>query len=173
MKSLRILSLVLILVLILGATTLASAGDHEFRGVVHAIEGNYGVHHMRIPLLGFALFFVRPEGISGLKLAVFENFHSPAAAADLSRLVEDSLGPEWHPFIRVKARDNGGNEGETTLIYANPTGGTMRMMIVNIESSEATVVELKLNERTIRKWLSDTDEEAELQSGHGQSRAND
>jgi hypothetical protein len=173
MKSLRVLGLALIFVLLLGAATLASAGDHEFRGVVHAIEGNYGVHHMRIPLLGFALFFVRPEGISGLKLAVFENFHSPTAAADLSRLVEDSLGPDWHPFIRVKARDNGGNEGETTLIYANPTGGTMRMMIVNIEPSEATVVELKLNEHTIRRWLSDTTDEAESQWGRGQSRAND
>jgi len=174
MKSLRNLALALIFVLVLGATTLASAGDHEFRGVVHAIEGNYGVHHMRIPLLGFALFFVRPEGISGLKLAVFENFHSPTAAADLSRLVEDSLGPDWHPFIRVKTKPrNGGNDGETTLIYANPTGGTMRMMIVNIEPSEATVVELKLNEHTIRKWLSDTDEEADAEVGHGRSRAGD
>jgi hypothetical protein len=173
MKSLRILPLVLIFVLILGATTPASARDHEFRGVVHAIEGNYGVHHMRIPLLGFALFFVRPEGISGLKLAIFENFHNPTVSVDISRLVEDSLGPEWHPFIRVKAKENDGKEGETTLIYANPTGGTMRMMIVNIEPSEATVVELKLNERTIRKWLNDTTDEAESQSGHGRSRAGD
>ena len=45
MKSLRIFLLVLC------ATNLAFAGDNEFRGVVRAIEGRYGVRHMHIPLL--------------------------------------------------------------------------------------------------------------------------
>ena len=49
---------------------------HEFNGVVHAIEDHYGVRHMRIPFLSFAMSFAaRPAGVSGIRLAVFEDFH--------------------------------------------------------------------------------------------------
>jgi hypothetical protein len=158
MKSLRVL------VLILCATTLAAAGDHEFSGVVRSIEVTYNVHHMHIPLLGVALFFARPAGVGGLKLAVFEGFKTPADVADVTRVIEHSLGPDWHPFVKVQSRAE--TNGETTLIYAVPSGGHMRMMIVNIEPSEATVVELNLNDRAIKKWMKEPGEEADNQSGH-------
>jgi hypothetical protein len=40
----------------------------------------------------------------------------------------------------------------------------MRMMIVCLEPSEATVVELNLNDRAIKKWMKEPGEEAENQS---------
>jgi hypothetical protein len=97
MKSLYALLLVLCL------STLSFGADHEFRGVVHAIESSYGVHHMHIPLLGVAMFFARPEGVSGLKLAIFENFNSRTDPDDVKRLVESSLGAGWYPFVRVRS----------------------------------------------------------------------
>jgi len=161
MKSLRVF------VVILSVSTMSLAADHEFRGVVRAIETSYGLHHMHIPLLGFALFFVRPEGVSGLKLAVFENFNVPSAVDDVDRIVENSLGPDWHPFVRVRSK----HDGETTLIYASPEGGKLRMMIISVESSEATVVELKLSERGIKLWIDEPKETAKDQSGHGRHHA--
>ena len=152
--------------LVLSFTGLASAGDNEFRGVVHAIEGHYGVHHMHIPLLGFAMWFARPEGMSGVKLAVFENFNGPTDTEDVSRVVENSLGPGWYPFVRVRSRNVVKGDDEVTLIYASPTGGKLRMMIVNVESSEATVVEVKLSDQAIKQWLKEPGEEAEGQSHH-------
>jgi len=116
---------------------------------------------MHIPLLGFALFFAKPEGVSGLKLAVFEGFQT-TAHAEVQRVVESSLGPGWYPFVRVRSK----GDRETTLIYANPSGDKMRMMIVNVESSEATVVELKLSDRAIKHWLKEPGERAEGQSAH-------
>ncbi len=162
-----------LLILLFATTTLACAGDAEFKGVVHAIESNYGVHHMHIPLLGVALFFARPEGASGLRVAVFEGFQTSNNVSDVSRVVEHSLGPDWYPFVRVRSNSGGNGSGETTLIYTNPSAGTMRMMIVSLEPSEATVVELKLNERTIRKWLSDPKEEAEGENRHGKNGSSD
>jgi hypothetical protein len=159
MKSLRLCLLVLAL------STIASAADSEFRGVVHAIEGHYGVRHTHIPLLGFAMWFARPEGVSGMKLAVFENFSGPTNSEDVSRIVEDALGHEWHAFVRVRSRNRVKGDGEATLIYTSPAGGRLRMMIVNIESSEATVVELKLSDRAIRQWLKEPGEEAEGHAG--------
>ena len=160
MKSLRLCLLVFALTL----TTVASAAD-EFRGVVHAIEGRYGVRHTHIPLLGFAMWFARPEGVSGMKLAVFENFSSTTSSDDVSRLVEDALGHEWPPFVRVHSRNRAKGDDEATLIYTSPAGGKLRMMIVNVESSEATVVDVKLSDRAIRKWLKEPGEEAEGHAG--------
>jgi hypothetical protein len=159
MKSLRAVALILVLC----ASTLASAGDHEFRGVVRSIESAYRIHHMHIPLLGVALFFARPAGVGGLKLAIFEGFKTPTDVVDVSRVIESSLGSDWHPFVRV--RSQGDINGETTLVYASPAGGRMRMMIVCLEPSEATVVELNLNDRAIKKWMKEPGEEAENQFG--------
>jgi hypothetical protein len=156
-KSLRVCALVFC------ASTLFAA-DQGFQGVVSAIETTYGVRHMHIPLLGVALFFVRPEGVRCNKLAVFENFHA-VDTADVSRIVQDRLGPDWHSFVRVQSK---GSNGETTLIYAKPSGHKMRMMIVNIEPSEATIVEVNIPESSIAKWIKEPGEEAENQTHHSE-----
>jgi hypothetical protein len=153
-----------VLLLVLCLSTLSFGADHEFRGVVHAIESSYGVHHMHIPLLGVAMFFARPEGVSGLKLAIFENFNARTDPDDVKRIVERSLGADWYPFVRVRSKA----DAETTLIYTNPSGGKLRMMIVNVESSEATVVEMNLSERALKQWIDEPKEKAEGESGHGQ-----
>jgi len=160
MKSLRVLVLILC-----GSTLAFAGGGNEFRGIVHSIEHTYGVHHMRIPLLGFALLLARPAGVHGLHLAVFEGFHSPNDVEELRRTVESSLGPGWYPFVRVHSK--GETEGETTLIYANPSeSGKMRMMIVNVEPSEATVVQLELSDRAIEKWIKEPGEQADGHRHH-------
>lgn len=162
MKSLRLA------VFVLCVSGVALAGDHEFRGVVNAIEDHYGVHHMHIPLLGVAMFFARPEGVSGMKLAIFEDFHGRSDTAEVSRLVEHSLGEGWFPFVRVHSR----SDKETTLIYACPEGGNFRMLIVNLEPDEATVIEFRLSDRAIKRWMKEPGEQAEGQSHHHQGADN-
>jgi len=158
MKSLRVL------ICILCSSAVAFAGDHEFRGVVHSIESTYGVHHMHIPLLGVALFFARPAGAHGLRLALFEGFKKPADSDGFCRVIESSLGPGWSSFVRVQSK--GEADGETTLIYVSPSASGMHLMIVNVEPSEAQVIEVSLSDRDIKKWLREPGEEAERQSGH-------
>ncbi len=161
MKSLRVA------VLVVCASSFAFAGDPEFRGIVQSIEHTYGVHHVRIPFLGVAMFFARPSGVRGLKLAIFEGFQYPGDSDGVRRVVERSLGPEWYPFVRV--RSNGKTDGETTLIYTSPCGNRMRMMIVNLEPSEAVVVKMELSDHAIEKWLKEPGEEAD----HHASRHHD
>jgi len=153
-----------VLLIVLGSSAVAFAGDGEFRGLVRSIETTYGVHHMHIPLLGVALFFARPAGAHGLRLALFEGFRTPTDSDEFCRVIERSLGPGWSPFMRVRSK--GQADGETTLIYANPGAGRMRMVIVNMEPSEAQVIEVSLSDRDIKKWLKEPGEEAEHQSGH-------
>jgi hypothetical protein len=169
MKSLRILLLVGLAVLPVVSSPRAFAGDTEFRGVVRAIESQYGAHRLHIPLLGFAMFFVRPEGVSGMKLAVLESFHAPADPDEASRVLEGVLGPGWYPFVRVRSHA----DGETTLIYASPAGGKLRMMVVSLESSEATVVEFKIGEGAIRRWLKEPGQETDNRPSHRRPRTED
>ena len=156
MKSLRVL------ILVVCASSCAFGGDTEFRGIVRSIEHTYGVHHMHIPLLGVAMFFARPAGVHGLKMAIFEGFPSHTDSDNVSRIIESSLGPGWYPFVRV--RTNGKTDGETTLIYTNPSGNKMRMMIVNLEPSEAVVLKMELGERAIKKRLKEPGEEVDHHS---------
>lgn len=158
MKSLRLLLLVLC------ASSLAVAGDRDFQVLVHSFETTYGVHHMHSVMLGMALFVARPAGAHGLKLAIFENFKTPTDSEDIRRVVEGSLGPGWYPFVRVRSK--GETNGETTLIYTNPQNAKMRMIIVSIEASEATLVKIDLNDRDMKRWLKEPGEEAEGHSGH-------
>jgi hypothetical protein len=143
----------------------------EFNGVVHAIEDHYGVRRTHIPFLSLAMLFARPAGVSGFKLAVFEDFHSSDVASmndDLQQLVEHSLSSDWHLFVRTRSRDDGDN----TLIYVNLGDGKMQMMIVAIEPNEATV-EMNLSERALRKWIDEPKESAKDQSGHQRHLAED
>jgi len=158
MKSLRVL------VLILCASTFALGADPEFKGIVHSIEHTYGVHHMHIPFLGLAAFFARPAGVHGLKLAVFEGFQPSSDSQDVRRVVESSLGPGWYPFVRVQSK--GKHDGETTLIYTYPCGNKLRMMIVNLEPSEAVVLKMELSEHAIEKWLKEPGEQADGHTSH-------
>jgi hypothetical protein len=155
------------LLLVSLCSTLATASDNEFRGVVNAIESHYGVHRTHIPLLGFALFFVHTEGVSGIKLAVFEDFHPSVPVGDEVRdVVERSLGPDWHLFVRVQSHA----DGENTLIYANFSSDKMQMLVVNLDRDEATIVQMKLSDRAIKKWIDEPREKAENESGHHSHR---
>ncbi len=167
------------------ACAVAFAGDpdpssgfhgHEFNGVVHAIEDHYGVRHMRIPFLSFAMSFAaRPAGVSGIRLAVFEDFHPSlasmhaGASEDLQHVVEHSLGPDWHLFVRTRTQD----DSDDTLIYVNLGEARLEMMIVTIEPDEATVVEMNLSDRALKKWLDEPKESAEDNSGHHHHLAED
>jgi hypothetical protein len=167
--------------LVVCASALSFAGDtdhgHEFKGVVSAIESHYGVHRTHIPFLSFAMLFARPAGVSGFKLAVFEDLHSSDVASmngdlkndDLQHVVEHSLSSDWHLFVRTRSRDDGDN----TLIYVNLGDGKLQMMIVAIEPNEATVVEMNLSERALRRWIDEPKESAKDQSGHHRHLAED
>ena len=135
------------LLFVVCACSLSFAGDpdsssgfrgHEFNGVVHAIEDHYGVRHMRIPFLSFAVSLAaRPAGVSGMRLAVFEDFHPSSASTrassklndDLQHVVEHSLGPDWHLFVRTRTQ----NDSDDTLIYVSLGEAKLQMMIVTIE----------------------------------------
>jgi hypothetical protein len=158
----------LVVLIVFFATRSTLAADREFSGVVRAIESHYGVHRTHIPLLGFGLLFVHTGGVSGLKLAIFENFHPRAdrATDDVRDVVEHYLGSDWHLFVHTRSRA----DGENTLIYTNVGGNKMQMLVISLESDEATVVQMNLSEGAMRHWMREPGEhgKGDLDGHHGE-----
>ena len=116
-----------------------AAGDREFDTIVRRVEARYDTNHMRIPLFGLANFFVkvvRPAGATDLKLAVFEDLRRPrfTEEEEFTGLVQEALGPDWHPFVRVQSRRN----NEWTCIYASISANHWKLLIATMERREAT-----------------------------------
>lgn len=128
--------------------------DNQFHALVKTIEKQYGVHHARIPFLGLATFCMRVgrvPGAAGLKIAVFENLPQSAVASNDSfqTSVQKIVGSAWHPLVRQRSR----NDGSVTMIYTNPDEEQLRLLIVSVDGTEATVVQAKLAKKQIWKWI--------------------
>ena len=90
----------------------------------------------------------------GVKLAVFENVNlSEQDPQALSRAVANALGPDWLPF--VKSTSNHG--AEQNWIYLREQGKTTHLFVATVERNELSLVEVKLSEGQMRRYIKDTD----------------
>lgn len=126
----------------------ARAGDREFGLLVRYVESHYHAHRSHRFLLGFACFAAnlaaRPEGVRGMRLALWENGIATAAAgsdADFPDVVRAGLDEGWQPMVRVWSR----RTGERTVVFAKPEGKEMKLLVATVEPSEAVVVEMRIN----------------------------
>src|SRR5262245_54591184 len=84
----------------------AQAKGKGFKDVVKHLETKYGAKKVRIPLLGlanFAVKIIRPAGVKGFKLAVFENqdFSMREGAEPFEVVMRTAYDTEWQPLVRV------------------------------------------------------------------------
>jgi VWFA-related protein len=151
----QLLTHALILSLALSLTyTTAEARDNEFKALVKHIETHYRARRTRIPFLGLAGFIVkvvRPAGVKGFKLAVFEDQDFSASAEDrtFESVMGRALSAEWQPLVRVHSRKS----GERVYVYAKPKGKDLELMIATLERREAVVIQVKVNPDTLAKWM--------------------
>lgn len=147
----RVLAVCAVLVL---ATPCLGGSDGDFNALVKTIETEYGVRHMRIPLLGFAtlcLRVTRTPGSAGLRIAVFNDvLNSNTVSVDsFEQSVETAIGTKWHPLVRARSR----NDGNVTMIYANPDAKELQVLVVTLNGNDATIVQTKLKTSQIWKWI--------------------
>lgn len=133
--------------------TVSAASPHDFDAVVSAVEHHYDAHAERLPMMGFVSFcahVVTAGGVKGMKLAEFDHLNSVSDPAELERLVAESLGGEWQRFIVDRGRN-----GEVDLIYVQPNGSAMRMLITDYEHGELDVVRVEVNADRLKHWIHD------------------
>lgn len=130
----------------------ATGGDREFHDIVARLSVAYQKKPM--PFMGFASFaarFAEPEGVSGLRLAIFEDVNSTRDldGAGFDAFVRDVAGTEYRPMVRIKSN----RDHEQTYIYVREAKGGYEMLMLNLESSEAMVIKMHLNPKAMEAWI--------------------
>lgn len=128
-----------------------AASGHDFDAVVSAVSARYPAHVQEAPMMGLVSFCARVatgDGVKGMKVAEFDNFRSAPDGAELDRLVSDALGSDWQRFVTTRSRN-----GDTTLIFSQPDGQAMRLLIADYDHGELDLVRIEVNGERMQHWL--------------------
>ncbi|MGB7190889.1 MAG: hypothetical protein WBD10_12180 [Acidobacteriaceae bacterium] len=139
------------------------ASGHDFDRVVATVEHHYAVHAQRVPMMGLVSFCAwagSRGGVMGMRIAEFDNL-TLRKSDDLSRLVRDSLDKQWQPF--VTDREAG---GEQSVIFVQPHGHSMRMLIADYQNGELDLVRMEINGERLQQWLRDPKQSARERNHH-------
>jgi hypothetical protein len=140
-------------VLALAPVTGCAASGHDFDAVVAAVQMRYPAHLQKVPMMGLVSFCARvvtADGVKGMKVAEFENFQAAPDAAELDRLISDALGSGWQRFVTTRDRN-----GDVSLIFSQPDGEAMRLMIADYDHGELDLVRIEVNGKRMQQWLRD------------------
>lgn len=149
-------SKVMLVLLMAAAFSLAprAAAADDFGRIVHHIEAQYHVHRQHrfvMGLAGFVVKFYHFAGVKSLKGAIFENqpFLNAGADTQFEDVVRRALDSGWQPMVQSWNR----HTGERTYIYAQDLGKDMKVLIVNLEPSEAVVLQVKMDPRKFTDFV--------------------
>ncbi len=131
------------------------ARGKEFKDIVKYIETQYRAKKTRIPMLGlanFAVKLIRPAGVKGFKLAVFEDqdFSTRNEIGSFDAVMRDSYRKNWQPLLRMNSKRDG---SARTYIYARNNGKDVQFALVTFEEREAVVIEVKFNPDAAARFL--------------------
>jgi hypothetical protein len=133
----------------------------DFGKIVHHIEANYHVHRQHrwvMGLAGFTVKFWNIAGVKSFKGAIFENQPFVNAASDtrFDEVVRAAMDSGWQPVVQSWDR----HTGERTYIYAQEVsskkGKDMRVLVVNLESNEAVVLQVKVDPKKLNDFIEET-----------------
>ncbi len=128
----------------------ASSG-HDFDAVVSAVQARYPAHVQRVPLMGLVSFCARVvtgDGVKGMRIAEFENFRKAPDPEQLEHLVSETLGSGWQRFVTERQHN-----GEASLIFTQPDGRAMRLMIADYDNGELDLVRIEVDGKRMQRWL--------------------
>ncbi len=145
----------MMIALLVSPSFFALAKGKGFKDVVKHIETNYGAKKVRIPFLGlanFAVKLIRPAGVKGFKLAVFEdqNFSAREGAASFDAVMREAYDKDWRPMVQVSSKRNGASH---TFIYVRNSGEDVQFALAVLEDREAVVLEVKFNPDAAARFL--------------------
>jgi hypothetical protein len=134
----------------------------DFGKIVHHIEANYHTHrHYRfvMGLAGFTVKVTHFAGVKSFKGAIFENSEFAASGSDtrFDQVIRAAMDSGWQPMVQSYDR----HSGERTYIYAQDLGKDMRLLVVNLEPTEAVVIQVKVNPDKLSDFVK------EASSSHG------
>jgi hypothetical protein len=142
----------------------ASAKGDDFNSVVKMIEQFYGVKHEGIPFLakagmGAARTAARIKGgtarrlaeAGSVKLAVFEDQKFAGEFPKFRNTLNSALNQTWMPLVQTTSA----TDQEQVYIFLREAGEKFNVLVVTIESRDATVVQVTLSPENLKLLLKD------------------
>jgi hypothetical protein len=143
------------------SSAVVQGAQREFDDIVHAISGQFHTRPLHIPFFGLvnlATFVAHPAGVKHIDLAVFENLDlDDQSSRDIDEAIHSAYRG-WRPFVQVRSWKNG--HQETVIVYMAEDRGDCKLLVMTLESHEATVVEIRLNPEGLQVWLNHPQETA-------------
>jgi hypothetical protein len=163
MSTIRTL-IVAVVLLCLTCVSLVQAKGDDFKSIVKLIEQFYGVKHTGIPLLAKAGMKVgrtaaRIKGgtarqlaeAGSVKLAVFENQELNGEFMKFRNRLNAALNQTWQPLIQTLSA----TDKEQIYIFLREAGDKFNVLVITIESRDATVVQVNLSPQNLALLLKD------------------
>ena len=155
---------IFIAIALVAFSTPVQAKDDDFKSVVKMIEQFYGVKHQGIPFLARAGMKVattaarikggeakRIAEAGSIKLAVFEDQDFDGDFIKFRASLNGALGLTWIPVIQTLSATN----EEQTYIFLRSASEKFNVLVITIESREATVVQVTLSPKNLALLLKD------------------
>ena len=157
MRNNRSLALAVLIIVALVAPAQTAFAKDDFGKIVHHIEASYHVHRQHrwvMGLAGFTVKFWHIAGVKSLKGAIFENQPFVNAASDtrFDEVVRAAMNSGWQPLVQSWDR----HSGERTYIYAQDLGKDLKLLVVNLESDEAVVLQVKVDPKKLNHFIDET-----------------
>lgn len=119
--------------------------------VVKLLETRYAVRHHGVPGLWLVKPFGFGSGVSGLKIAQFENFRVPSGDGyKLNEQIRSALGADWTPFVETWSKA----DHEWSVIYATEKGDRLQLLIVNSDEDDGLeVLQMEVSGKARDEWV--------------------
>ncbi len=126
-----------------------------FDDVTKHLEKNYGAKKTKVPMLGLAKFavrLVRPAGVKGFKLAVYEDqdFTGRGEKVSFGQVMRQAYAKDWSPLVQMHSKRDGDSR---TYIYVKQSKKDVEFAVATVAEREAVVVQVKFNPDAAARFL--------------------
>lgn len=126
-----------------------------FDDVVRHMEKNQGAKKTKVPMLGLAKFavrLVRPAGVKGFKLAIYEDqdFKARGEKIPFSQVMRQAYNKDWSPLVQLHSKRDGDSR---TYIYVKQSKKDVEFAVATLAENEAVLVQVKFNPDAAARFL--------------------
>jgi VWFA-related protein len=146
----RFISSIFAVALLLALTPATWAQGKGFKDVVKHLQTNYRAKKTKIPMLGlanFAVKIIRPAGVKGFKVAVFEgqDFSPRPGEVPFLSVMRQAYVPNkgWKPLVQTNSKRDGALQ--RAFIFFKENKKDVEVAVTTLSENEAAVIEVKFS----------------------------
>ncbi len=133
----------------------AQAKGNDLKSLERALETQYHLHAEKVPMMGFIGSFTKSTtkgGVRGMSVVTYENLPEGLDREGVATLIKAHLSESWSLMVR----DHDGKEkGSDDMVWVQPLGERMRMLVVSMEPDELDLVQMDLSPDELKKWTTE------------------